>query len=74
MSRQVGSALGVGILVSVVGTHPAGTASFGHAWILVLTAAVMTGLARLASSGPKAASQRMDTTRPAVQRTGAGAE
>jgi hypothetical protein len=54
MARQVGSALGVAVLVAIIGTHPIRTsASFGHAWILVLASAVTTGLAGLASAAPK---------------------
>jgi hypothetical protein len=58
--------------VAVLGTHPARTlAGFDHAWILVLASAVMTGLAGLASAGPKAPSQQTDVGRPAVQRCAA---
>jgi MFS family permease len=68
MSRQVGSALGVAVLVAVLGTHPARTlASFDHAWILVLAAAAMTGLAGLASGSTRAASQQRSGRRASAQ-------
>jgi EmrB/QacA subfamily drug resistance transporter len=68
MSRQVGSALGVAALVAVLGTHAASTsAGFDHAWILVLAAAALTGLAGLASANPKAASQQTAAPAPAQQ-------
>ena len=51
MSRQLGSAVGVAVLVAVVGNHPAGNlAGFDRAWIVVLITATMTAAAGLAAS------------------------
>lgn len=75
MLRQVGSALGVAVLAAVLGAEPARTlGSFGRAWILVLAAALITGLAGLASGEPKAATQQIDQTQPVAQRTGVAAK
>ncbi len=50
MARQLGSALGVAILVAVLGAHPArGLAGFDRAWIVVLITAAMTAFAGLAA-------------------------
>jgi hypothetical protein len=46
MARQLGSALGVAVLVAVLGARPAG---FDRAWIVVLIAAAMTAVAGLAT-------------------------
>ena len=49
MSRQLGSAVGVAVLVAVLGNHPAGNlAGFDRAWIVVLITATMTAAAGLA--------------------------
>jgi EmrB/QacA subfamily drug resistance transporter len=49
-ARQIGSALGVAILVAILGSHPArATAGFVPAWVIVLASAVLTALAGLAS-------------------------
>jgi EmrB/QacA subfamily drug resistance transporter len=50
MARQLGSALGVAILVAVLGAHPArGLAGFDRAWNVVLITAAMTAFAGLAT-------------------------
>jgi hypothetical protein len=46
MSRQLGGALGVAILVALLGKHtngPAALAAFNHLWILSATMAALTG-------------------------------
>ena len=50
MSRQIGAALGVAILIAILGTPAPGdaVAAFGHGWIFVAGAAAGTGLAMLA--------------------------
>ena len=49
MGRQLGSAVGVAVLVAVLGDRPAGDlAGFGRAWIVVLVTAAMTAAAGLA--------------------------
>jgi EmrB/QacA subfamily drug resistance transporter len=49
-ARQLGSALGVAILVAVLGGHPAsGPAGFGRAWIVVLVTGALTACAGLAT-------------------------
>jgi hypothetical protein len=49
MARQLGSALGVAILVAVLGARPAaGMAGFDRAWIVVLSTAALTAFAGLA--------------------------
>ena len=50
MGRQLGSAVGVAVLVAVVGERPAGDlAGFDRAWIVVLVTAAMTAAAGLAA-------------------------
>ena len=50
MGRQLGSAVGVAVLVAVLGDHPAGDlAGFDRAWIVVLVTAAMTAAAGLAA-------------------------
>jgi hypothetical protein len=65
MGRQLGSAVGVAVLVAVVGDHPAGDlAGFDRAWIVVLVTAAMTAAAGLT------ADRRMDrVTQPAAAKT-----
>jgi len=49
MSRQLGTAVGVAVLVAVLGDRPAGDlAGFGLAWIVVLVTATITAAAGLA--------------------------
>jgi hypothetical protein len=49
MGRQLGSAVGVAVLVAVLGDHPAGDlAGFDRAWIVVLVTAALTAAAGLA--------------------------
>jgi hypothetical protein len=50
MSRQLGSAVGVAVLVAVLGNRPGGgVAGFDRAWIVVLITAAMTAAAGLAA-------------------------
>ena len=50
MGRQLGSAVGVAVLVAVLGDRPAGgLAGFGRAWIVVLVTATMTAAAGFAA-------------------------
>jgi MFS family permease len=50
MGRQLGSAVGVAVLVAVLGDRPAGDlAGFSRAWIVVLVTATMTAAAGLAA-------------------------
>ena len=51
-ARQLGSALGVAVLVAVLGGHPAsGPAGFDRAWIVVLVTGALTACAGLATGG-----------------------
>jgi EmrB/QacA subfamily drug resistance transporter len=65
MGRQLGSAVGVAVLVAVLGDRPAGDlAGFDRAWIVVLVTAAMTAAAGLA------AGRKMDrATQPAATKT-----
>jgi MFS family permease len=70
MARQAGSALGVAILVAVLGAHPASAPGrYGHAWVIVLASAVLTGLAGLASAGQRNTTGQ-SLTRPAATPAG----
>jgi EmrB/QacA subfamily drug resistance transporter len=66
MSRQVGSALGVALLVAVLGATPArNLAGFDRAWIVVLVSAAVTGMAGLASGRQLPAAQQEVIVEPA---------
>jgi len=73
-ARQIGSALGVAILVAVLGSHPAqATAGFAPAWAIVLASAALTALTALTglASGPGQA--RLATpTQARARRAGRG--
>lgn len=57
-ARQVGSALGVAILVAVLGSDATGTpAGFTPAWLLVLASAALTALTALAGSAESRAAR-----------------
>jgi hypothetical protein len=50
MGRQLGSAVGVAVLIAVLGDRPAADlAGFDRAWIVVLVTAAMTAAAGLAA-------------------------
>ncbi len=50
MARQLGSAVGVAVLVAVLGANPtAGAVGFARAWVVVLLTAAVTAFAGLAS-------------------------
>ncbi len=51
MGRQIGAALGVAILVAVLGTATRNAADFHTAWLITVTGGLATGLA-LAAIGP----------------------
>jgi EmrB/QacA subfamily drug resistance transporter len=53
MGRQIGAALGVSVLVAVLGTSATTAADFHSAWAIVLAGGVTTALA-LAALGPRA--------------------
>jgi Na+/melibiose symporter-like transporter len=53
MGRQIGAALGVAILVAVLGTATSTAADFHTAWLITVAGALATGLA-LAAIGPPA--------------------
>ncbi|MFR9732249.1 MFS transporter [Saccharopolyspora sp. MS10] len=61
MSRQVGSAVGVALLVAIVAAAPSAR-TFGHAWILQIALGVLAAVSVLLP-------QRRTTVRPARQRT-----
>lgn len=52
MARQLGSSLGVALLVVLLGsTNALSTAGFNHVWLLTLASAVLTGVAALRLRG-----------------------
>jgi len=53
MGRQIGAALGVALLVAVLGTSATTAADFHTAWLITVSGAVATGLA-MAALGPAA--------------------
>jgi hypothetical protein len=53
MGRQIGAALGVAILVAVLGTATRNAADFHTAWVITVSGGLATGLA-LAAIGPPA--------------------
>jgi EmrB/QacA subfamily drug resistance transporter len=58
MGRQVGSALGIAILVAVLAGAPAGVAGYHRAW-LISVAAGLAAAATLAAVGPRAATRTL---------------
>ena len=59
MARQLGSALGVAVLVAVLGDRPAADmAGFDRVWIIVLITAVMTAVAGFEAGGRRSALPR----------------
>ena len=54
MARQIGSALGVAVLVAVLGTGAATVADFHSAWLITVIGALATGVV-MAALGPRAA-------------------
>jgi hypothetical protein len=51
MGRQIGAALGVAVLVAVLGTGPATLSGFHSAWLITVAGGLAAGLA-LAALGP----------------------
>jgi EmrB/QacA subfamily drug resistance transporter len=67
MSRQVGAALGVAVVVAIIGT-PApseAVAAFGHAWIFVAAAGALTSITMLALGPVRIALPAAVTEQPA---------
>jgi EmrB/QacA subfamily drug resistance transporter len=52
MGRQIGAALGVAVLVAVLGTSTRNAADFHSAWLITVVGAVATGLALVAIGRP----------------------
>ncbi|HEY3960820.1 MAG TPA: MFS transporter [Solirubrobacteraceae bacterium] len=52
MGRQIGAALGVAVLVAVLGTSTRNAADFHSAWLITVAGAIATGLALAAIGGP----------------------
>jgi ABC-type branched-subunit amino acid transport system permease subunit len=51
MGRQIGAALGVAVLVAVLGTDTASAADFHSAWLITVAGGLAAGLT-LAALGP----------------------
>lgn len=62
MGRQIGAALGVAILVAVLGTTTRNAADFHTAWVITVAGGLATGLA-LAAIGPP---QRRELPAPVI--------
>ena len=72
MSRQIGAALGVAVLVAIVGT-PApqdAVATFGHGWLFVAGVMGATALAMLATGGAQISPAAASSSAPVSARPG----
>jgi len=68
MGRQIGAALGVAVLVAVLGEAPSSAADFDGAWIITLAGALSAGLVLLAV-GPPARTSAPAEPEPAAAAT-----
>jgi EmrB/QacA subfamily drug resistance transporter len=59
MGRQIGAALGVAVLVAVLGTTSTSASGFHAAWLVTVTAAVAAGLTLGAIAPPRAAEAKL---------------
>jgi EmrB/QacA subfamily drug resistance transporter len=66
MGRQIGAALGVAVLVAVLGTTTSTAADFHSAWLITVAGALAAGLA-LATIGPRVRRETLAT--PTAQET-----
>jgi EmrB/QacA subfamily drug resistance transporter len=71
MGRQIGAALGVAVLVAVLGTSTRNAADFHSAWLITVAGAVATGLA-LAALGRPALDRSALPTDPGEDGAGMG--
>jgi EmrB/QacA subfamily drug resistance transporter len=72
MSRQIGAALGVAVLVAIVGTptREDAVATLGHAWLFVAGAMFATALALLLTGRPQIRPAAASSPAPASVRSG----
>ena len=71
MGRQIGSALGVAVLVAVLGGSAVGVAAFHDGWLITTVGALATGLA-LSALGPVAQAADVRTASAVTATSAAG--